>query len=440
MNAPDPALGWSGIVRLGLVQASLAAVVVLVTSTLNRVMVVEYAMPAMLPGFLVALHYAVQMVRPKFGHGSDVGGRRTPWILGGMVVLGAGGIACAVATVSLAAHPALALAGAVAAYATVGLGVGAAGTSLLVLMAQRVNDRRRAAAATIVWIMMIAGLAITSKLASLFLQPFTPQRLVLVLAVTALAAVTVATLAVRGIEGPGPGVTRVPGNRDGARLGPALRELWREPQARHFTIFVFVSMLAYSAQELILEPFAGLVFAYTPAQSAALSSLLHQGVLLGMIAVALACSGRGRVGSLRTWAVGGCIASSCGMVGLAAATVAGPAWPLRISVFSLGLAIGSFTVAAIGSMMELAHQSRDGRAGLRMGLWGAAQALAFALGGLFGASIVDAFRHLFGSPSLAFGVVFGAEAALFLVAAGFAATTANSRNRGQTSNSTAVTV
>jgi BCD family chlorophyll transporter-like MFS transporter len=439
LNAPASALGWSGIVRLGLVQASLAAVVVLVTSTLNRVMVVEYAMPAMLPGFLVALHYAVQMVRPRFGHGSDVGGRRTPWILGGMVVLGAGGIACAVATVSLAAHPALALAGAVAAYATVGLGVGAAGTSLLVLMAQRVDDRRRAAAATIVWVMMIAGLAITSKLASLFLQPFTPRRLVLVLSATALAAIALATLAVRGIEGRGPGAGRMPDRGDGSRLGPALRELWREPQARNFTLFVFVSMLAYSAQELILEPFAGLVFAYTPAQSAGLSSLLHQGVLLGMIAVALACSGR-RVGHLRSWAVGGCIASSCGMLGLAAATVAGPAWPLRMSVFSLGLAIGSFTVAAIGSMMELAHQSRDGRAGLRMGLWGAAQAVAFALGGLFGASIVDAFRHLFGSPSLAFGVVFGAESALFLVAAGFAATTANSRTRGQTSNSTAVTV
>ena len=64
--------------RLGLVQTALGAVVVLTTSTLNRVMVVELALPALLPGLLVALHYAVQITRPRMGHGSDVGGRRTP--------------------------------------------------------------------------------------------------------------------------------------------------------------------------------------------------------------------------------------------------------------------------------------------------------------------------------------------------------------------------
>ena len=65
--------GWFGIARLGLVQACLGAVVVLTTSTLNRVMVVELALPALLPGILVALHYLIQIVRPRKGHGSDVG-------------------------------------------------------------------------------------------------------------------------------------------------------------------------------------------------------------------------------------------------------------------------------------------------------------------------------------------------------------------------------
>ena len=68
-------LGWLGIVRLGLVQTALGAIVVLTTSTMNRVMVVELALPAMLPGALVALHHAVQLLRPRLGHGSDVGGR-----------------------------------------------------------------------------------------------------------------------------------------------------------------------------------------------------------------------------------------------------------------------------------------------------------------------------------------------------------------------------
>ena len=80
-------LGWFGIVRLGLVQMALGAVVVLTTSTLNRVMVIELALPALVPGLLVAFHYAVQITRPRMGFGSDRSGRCTPWILGGMAVL-----------------------------------------------------------------------------------------------------------------------------------------------------------------------------------------------------------------------------------------------------------------------------------------------------------------------------------------------------------------
>ena len=64
-------LGWPGIVRLGLVQSAIGALAVLATSLLNRVMVVEYALPAALPAGLVAWHYAVQLSRPAWGHGSD---------------------------------------------------------------------------------------------------------------------------------------------------------------------------------------------------------------------------------------------------------------------------------------------------------------------------------------------------------------------------------
>ena len=69
-------LGWLGIVRLGLVQAAIGALVVITTSTLNRVQVVELALPALLPGVLVAIHYFVQVLRPRLGYGSDIGGRR----------------------------------------------------------------------------------------------------------------------------------------------------------------------------------------------------------------------------------------------------------------------------------------------------------------------------------------------------------------------------
>ena len=45
----------------------------------------------------------------------------------------------------------------------------------------------------------------------------------------------------------------------------------------------------------------------------------------------------------------------------------------------LGFFNGMFAVAAIGSMMALAGEGRDAREGTRMGLWGAAQAIAAGL-------------------------------------------------------------
>ena len=74
--------GWISIVRLGLVQAAIGAIVVMTTSTLNRIMVVELALPASLPGLLVAIHYFVQVIRPRMGFESDIGAKRTPWIIG----------------------------------------------------------------------------------------------------------------------------------------------------------------------------------------------------------------------------------------------------------------------------------------------------------------------------------------------------------------------
>lgn len=202
MNAMAP-LGWLGIIRLGMVQAALGSVVVLITSTLNRVMVVEYALPAVLPGMLVALHYAVQLIRPRFGHGSDRGGRCTPWILGGMAALSIGGVLCALATVEISRHPLGGLALAIVAYALVGAGVGSAGTSLLVLLAKHVEDRRRAPAATIMWVLMIVGFAVTSTTAGHYLDPFSARRLIVVMAVAAAAAFSVAAVSVYGVETPG---------------------------------------------------------------------------------------------------------------------------------------------------------------------------------------------------------------------------------------------
>jgi BCD family chlorophyll transporter-like MFS transporter len=424
-------LGWPGIVRLGLVQTALGAIVVLTTSTMNRVMVVEFTLPAMLPGALVGLHYAIQLLRPRLGYGSDVGGRRTPWIVGGMGVLAAGGVLAAVATGWMGTERAGGIALAVAAFILIGVGVGAAGTSLLVLLAKRTAPERRPAAATIVWIMMIAGFAVTAGVAGHLLDPFSPARLVAVTTGVAVLAFIVTLAAVHGVEGVAPRASPpAAGTRPAFR--EAFRQVWAEPPARRFTVFVFVSMLAYSAQDLILEPFAGTVFGFTPGDSTKLSGVQHGGVLLGMVMVALVGRVRAlrRFASIHHWTIGGCIASALALSGLAAAAAVGPVWPLRATVFVLGATNGAFAVAAIGSMMLLADKGTEAREGVRMGLWGAAQAIAFGAGGFLGTVASDVAHALLGAPALAYGTVFAAEAALFLVSAVLAARVGKTRAAG----------
>ena len=406
-------LSWVSILRLGLAQMSLGAIIVLMTSTLNRVMVVELALPALVPGLLVGLHYAMQLSRPGWGHWSDLSRRRTPWIIGGMTVLALGGFLAALGVAIGASMPVPGLLLSVLAYALIGAGAGASGTSVLAFLAASTAPRRRAAAATIIWLMMIFGIAATAGIVGALLDPYSPARLLTIVACVAVGAVVLTALAVLGLEKGG----TVPAVAVRQPLREGIAEIWAEPKARRFTQFVFLSMTAYFMQELILEPYAGLVFGFTPGQSTSLSGAQNGGVFLGMLAVGIAATGLG-IGSLRAWVVGGCAGSAATLLGI------GLIGPLQVNLILpltilLGFCNGVFAVAAIGAMMALAGQGRTDREGTRMGLWGAAQAIAAGIGGLVGAAAVDALRLVL-APDLAFASVFAAEAVLFLVAAGLA--------------------
>jgi len=319
------------------------------------------------------------------------------------------------------AHLAAGLALAALSFLLVGLGVGAAGTSLLVLLAGGVAPARRGAAATVVWVMMIVGFALTAPLAGHFLEPFSVTRLMAVSGAVSLIAFCLAALAVGGVE------ARLPAPRPEAAeakapFGAVLKKVLADPVARRFTVFVFVSMLAYSAQELILEPYAGLVFGLGPGATTKLAGLQHGGVLAGMLLVAgvtLMAKGTA-LASLRLWTAVGCAASALALFAIAAGGPSGLDFPLRGAVFALGLANGIYAVAAIGSMMALAGRGGERERGTRMGVWGAAQGVAFGGGGVLGAFAVDAMRLVVGDPVQAYATVFVAEGVLFLVAVAFA--------------------
>jgi BCD family chlorophyll transporter-like MFS transporter len=105
------------------------------------------------------------------------------------------------------------------------------------------------------------------------------------------------------------------------------------------------------------------------------------------------------------------------LCGLGAAGFAQSSLPLQPMVLALGFANGIFAVSALGLMMSFAGSSRNSREGIRMGVWGAAQAGAFGIGGFLGATGLDVMRHAIPSVPTAFASVFAVEAAGFVIAA-----------------------
>lgn len=426
---------WTQIIRLGLVQMSIGGIVVLTTSTLNRIMVVELLMPALLPGILVALHYAVQIIRPRMGFGSDQSGNCTPWIISGMAILSIGGVVSTLATVLMYESPMLGMVLAFFGFLAIGIGVSAAGTALLTLLAKRVDDKKRASAATVVWLMMIGGFAVTAVITGYFLDPFSPERLVIISTIISTICFLLTIIALWRLETSNTfsndpkrneSVLATNTNQSANRIKfiKMINEIWHENSARKFTIFIFVSMLAFSMQDLILEPFAGTVFDMTPGQTTSLSGIQHTGVLVGMILVAMFTNGffLGKTfGSLKSWIIGGCLFSAVALFGLFLGGLNGEGWPIKLNVFILGVSNGSFSIAAIATMMQLATEGKPKTEGTRIGLWGASQAIAFGAGGFLGAVCSDIARSFIADNGSAYAIVFFAECILFVFAAKIAA-------------------
>jgi MFS transporter, BCD family, chlorophyll transporter len=411
---PRTYMGWGGIARLGLAQIAIGAVAAIMTSTLNRVMIVELALPATIPSVLVALHFAIQMSRAKFGFDSDKSATRAPWILGGAAVLAAGGVLAAVAVAVASTQLIAGLTLAFFAYALIGVGMSAAGTSLLAHVAEQVEPRKLGAAAALLWIMMIFGIAVTAGVSGQLLDPFSFNRLIAVTAGVCVIAAILASIAAWGSWGMvKPPLTEPAVPRD-ASFRTVLKDALTDRTTRRFALFVFAAMLAYSAQDLILEPFAGRVFGMTPGESTKLGGTQHAGVMLGMLGAAILSA---RFGSLRAWAAGGCIASAIALLVLAESPWIGGVVLLQVTVFALGVANGVFAVGAIGSMMAMTAADTTRGTGIRLGVYGAAQAIAYGVGSLGGGVMSDITIAMMGDAARGYVAVFSLEAVLFVIAA-----------------------
>mgnify|MGYP003313705464 FL=1 len=427
-------MNWFSILRLGLVQLCIGSSVVIPLSTLNRLMKVELALPATIAGFLIALHYAVQLTRVNWGYLSDKTQNRSQWIIFGMLILGIGGVLASASIPLIESNFAYGIMLALFSYTLIGFGVGAAGTPLLALLASYSSKSQKGFAASITFLMMILGLAITGITAGIILDPYSHQKLIKITASLAILTNILSFLSLKNLE------TSLRNNAD-ARTPNAInydvpflegiKKVWMEREARLFTIFIFISMGAFSMQDPILEPFAGEVFGFAVGESTKLDGFHKIGTLIGIILIILCLSkfriGFGslsivkneRLGSEKFWLITGCLFSAFSLfiISLLGVTYRDPGI-LNSVVFLFGISNGVFTAGILGTMLHLASRGSDGNnTGTRMGIWGAAQAYATMIAVFFSTVLVDILGLMMNSLPSVYGIVFLTAASFFIAAA-----------------------
>ena len=427
-------MNWFSIFRLGLVQLCIGSSVVIPLSTLNRLMKVELALPATIAGFLIALHYAVQLTRVNWGHLSDKSQNRSQWIVLGMLILGIGGILASASIPLIESRFSYGIILALLSYSLIGFGVGAAGTPLLALLATYSSKSQKGFAASITFLMMILGLAITGITVGIILDPYSHQKLIKITSSLAILTNIISFLSLRNLErslqNSSNALTQNTINSDVPIL-EGIKKVWMERDARLFTIFIFISMGAFSMQDPILEPFAGEVFGFTVGESTKLDGFHKIGTLIGIISIVLCLSklriGFGslsivkneRLGSEKLWLITGCLFSALSLfiISLLALTFTEPNL-LNSVVFIFGISNGVFTAGVLGTMLHLASRgSGDNKEGTRMGIWGAAQAYATMIAVFFSTLLVDILGLVMTSLPSVYGIVFLTAASFFIASA-----------------------
>ena len=427
-------MNWFSILRLGLIQLCIGSSVVIPLSTLNRLMKVELALPATIAGFLIALHYAVQLTRVNWGYLSDKTQNRSQWIIFGMLILGIGGVLASASIPLIESNFAYGIMLALFSYTLIGFGVGAAGTPLLALLASYSSKSQKGFAASITFLMMILGLAITGITAGIILDPYSHQKLIKITASLAIITNILSFLSLKNLE------KSLRNNAD-ARTPNAInydvpflegiKKVWMEREARLFTIFIFISMGAFSMQDPILEPFAGEVFGFAVGESTKLDGFHKIGTLIGIILIILCLSKfrigfaslsivkNERLGSEKFWLITGCLFSAFSLfiISLLGLTYRDPGI-LNSVVFLFGISNGVFTAGILGTMLHLASRGSDGNnTGTRMGIWGAAQAYATMIAVFFSTVLVDILGLMMNSLPSVYGIVFLTAASFFIAAA-----------------------
>ena len=425
-DAATEDLPLSRLMRLSMFQWSIGMAAVLLTGTLNRVMIVELGVPTSLVALMVAIPVLAAPFRALIGHRSDtyksaLGVRRVPYIWLG-TILQFGGLAIMPFALLLLqsqttgpewAGPA----GALLAFLLVGLGMHMAQTAGLALATDLSAEENRPRVVALMYVMLLVGMLIASIMFAFLLRDYSPLILIKVVQGAAVVTVALNIICLWKQEPRDPVATKH--DRETPRFSEAFAQYRREKGTLRLLVAVALGSAAFSMQDVLLEPYGGEVLRLSVSQTTLLTAIWAAGTLLGF-----AHAGRALQQGANMYRLAA-LGLAAGITGFSAIIFSQPldaANLFRAGAGMIGFGGGLFAVCTMLAAMDIAEKSDNG---LAIGAWGAVQATAIGLGLAAGGLIRDGVNSLvadaapgaaMSAPAAGYSVVYHLEIGLLFAA------------------------
>jgi BCD family chlorophyll transporter-like MFS transporter len=410
------------LVRLSLFQVSVGMAVVLLSGTLNRVMIVELGVASWLVALMVSIPLVFAPLRALIGHRSDnhrsfLGWRRVPYIWIG-TLLQFGGLAImpfALLILSGDTHGPVIVGHISAAFAflLVGAGLHTVQTAGLALATDLAPANMRPRIVAFLYVMLLIGMVASALAFGMLLADFSQLKLIQVIQGAAVVTMVLNIVALWKQEARAPGRTAHDLPRSDLRT--AWRQMSRTAGTVRLLIVVGLGTAAFSMQDILLEPYGGEILNLSVGATTMLTALLASGSLCGF---ALASRLLTRGHDPYRLAANGVLV---GVVAFSAVIFASPFESIalfRVGVVLIGFGGGLFAVGTLIAAMAIADKHP---AGLVIGAWGGVQATAAGLAIAFGGAIRDSISALatqgslgpaLNSPATGYSVVYHIEIGL----------------------------
>jgi BCD family chlorophyll transporter-like MFS transporter len=425
-DAASENLPLGQLLRLSLFQISVGMATVMLLGTLNRVMIVELGVPAMIVAIMIALPVLIAPFRALLGfrsdtHKSAIGWKRVPylwfgslWQFGGLAIMPFALIILG-GTQTLGPGWAGEL-GAGLAFLLTGLGLHMTQTAGLALASDRATEETRPRVVALLYVMFLVGMGISAVIVGWLLRDFSHLRLIQVVQGTAVVTLLLNIIALWKQE------TVQPMSREErAAPRPKFSDAWADfttgGDAGRLLLVVFLGTMAFNMQDVLLEPYGGEILGLSVSATTLLTAIWASGALIGF---ALAARWLKQEFSPYRMCVRGIL---FGLAAFSAVIFADPmnSPPLFYAgAFGIGLGGGLFAVATLTAAMTLPMGEKAGQ-GLALGAWGAAQATAAGLAIAIGGTIRDgvgamaasgALGETLNTPGTGYSVVYHTEIAL----------------------------